>query len=176
MLKLGSVDDWCWRQWWKDMSDGEDEYFVLLYTPFGGGVHSLNNWTIQNYPDSVCIWAEDHDLTGPNYQYWNESRQDFERLNSEAGWSLVKDETISLNNPLYMDAKEFEENPWFFTPGTCSKGEGQLYLRWTRLVINLIYSVSFGNLILLQSESSLLQLMQTVKVKLLPVNVCNRLG
>ncbi|MGN0631161.1 MAG: hypothetical protein ACI4JN_07525, partial [Ruminococcus sp.] len=126
-----------WKEYWKSMSSGSDEYFSLVYTPKGGGVNKLTNTTAAAiHNDNVYFWAEDHDIDGyGDYQkyYYNCAADpnhsnvfDQPLFNEWAGWSKKQDTTVSSGKPKYMTKKEFEENAWLFCPGTTDEDDDQL--------------------------------------------------
>lgn len=116
-----------WCQYDKDMNNGTDEYFTLLYIPNGGGRAELTSTTrATKEKGTVLIFQEDReDLPGGVGQCYincsNGASDSYRNalLNSWAGWSK---KLKTLYSPMYMDKKVFEENPWLFCPGTIENG------------------------------------------------------
>lgn len=105
-----------WCQYDKDMSNGSDEYFTLLYIPNGGGKSKLTSTArATNEKGTVLIFQEDvEDLPGgvsKCYINCSGGASDNYRnalINSWGGWSK---NLKTLYSPMYMDKKVFEENP-----------------------------------------------------------------
>ena len=147
-LDNAMIKDWdstdnnpfAWKEYWKDMSSGSDEYFSLVYTPKGGGVNKLMNTTQAGQRKAnVYFWAEDHDIDGygdyRNY-YFNctatpnhSNVYDQPLFNTWAGWSKRQDTNVSSSRPKYMTRKEFEENAWLFCAGTTDEDD-DMWVYW----------------------------------------------
>ncbi|MGN0630933.1 MAG: hypothetical protein ACI4JN_06355, partial [Ruminococcus sp.] len=147
-LDNAMIKDWdstdnnpfCWYQFDRHVSNGEDEYYVLGYKPKGSPNAVLNSFTVASEKAAVYIWAEDHDIDVTyNYKHYYENCSadpthdnvyDQPVFNTYAGWSKRQDTNVSSSRPKYMTKKEFEENAWLFCAGTTTAFDGDAWVLW----------------------------------------------